>query len=88
MNLLSEIDKLPRLSRLQIAAEILKRSSPTPDEIAHAAGCTTSAVYAWMGSRRPFPDNRQRIGVRNVPREGSREKMAGNGQEGREAICV
>ena len=55
MNLLIEIDRLPRQSRVALAGHLLRDTRPTIKEIAAATLTSKSAVAGWVTKRGGFP---------------------------------
>lgn len=48
MNLIGEIQDLPRRSQLELAAMILKRHKPTINDLAEAGGVSDSTARRWF----------------------------------------
>jgi hypothetical protein len=57
MNIIIEIDRLPRQSRLALAAHVIKQDRPSIGQLADAAGADDNTVRGWLGIRsRPVLD--------------------------------
>lgn len=52
MNIISEIQALPRRSQLELAVMILKRHKPTLCDLAEAGGVSDSTARRWFLTRR------------------------------------
>lgn len=77
MNLLMEIDQLPRSSRVTLAAKILQRDRPSVKELADAAAVAPSSVYRWVATLtmrncpRAFPESSNKARVLENLRKGA-----------------